>query len=817
MFFFKYICYNLYDMTNNKKKNILIIILVVLCTFFLALANKSLSNGIPLDEVKISKEDKERFAIKVEDSNGDYIDYNGNTWPSIGYIFNEDKSGCTDSRGNKVLNVLFVNNVNIPTIRTKKTVHCYLYYDIDNSAYATILRSNDYTLYNSEANREAGTFYKYSGDESGKRNVIYADHCWQIYRTTKNNSMKMIYNGEPFYDSTLGRYICTDVDRVDITHIGLEPDDSFTFGGTYYFGTGYYYDENAGAYKLSGEVGPYDISSNYNLVKGMYTCGKTTANANCSVNDIRYIFGDGDKRSAFRLETTLFYKTAGKTDYGYLEADESGSISSVGYMFNYEYHMQKYIKRTSFDIRDDNLNYQNYSNYYFGDGIEPDGSLSNPVLGSSLTGYPQSLVGKYTKKSTNSSYKSSYSYYVMGITSDNPSYSYYVEFRDYTEKDSPANIYLFGTGYNVNGDGTITITGAFELSLGDWYQAYSNGDITSNSYLCKPETYTYNSVNHTGICNNVYKSNTFSNIGYDVSYSEVLKFGYTFEERTAQEQQDGMGRYKLVGNNNLTNSLHTTGEYYSNPSILNNSHYTCFNLTGICDDLNYFVYSNDSYDYYISLSPGETMNMILDNIINDINLNSKDSKAKALVDAWYMQNILNKMDSNNNLFSSYLDTKDIFCNNRSIYDYGGWSPAGDLSHDLKFYNPYYSCEDSNGVERVIDEFSVDSGNQDLTYPIALPSYLDYDSLPYGSYEYIQGFWFMEPYSLATYYNYDYKTYQNTMLYDGDPYQQGYDEYYDNDDYDDGGGIRPSLSLNHNVIFSAGDGTMEDPWIAALPN
>ncbi len=112
----------------NKKKKIIVLVLVLLCTIFLGLSYKSLSNGIPLDSVKLSKEDRKRFAIKIEDSNGDYIDYNGDTWPGVGYILNIEESKCTTKNGEVINNILEYSNY-VVKVTTKKSVFCYLYFD----------------------------------------------------------------------------------------------------------------------------------------------------------------------------------------------------------------------------------------------------------------------------------------------------------------------------------------------------------------------------------------------------------------------------------------------------------------------------------------------------------------------------------------------------------------------------------------------------------------------------------------------------------------------------------------------------------------
>ncbi len=814
-------------MSNNRKKNVLIVILVVLCTFFLALSYKSLSNGIPLDSVKLSKEDKERFAIKIEDSNGDYIDYEGNTWPGIGYTFNEDESKCTTKNGEIINNVLQYTN-GVVKVTTKKTVFCYLYFDLVPGALGIVLRSGDYTLYDTEANLPAGTFYRYSGAYDGKRNVIYADTCWQIFRTTKNDSIKMIYNGEPAYDSVNDKYTC-DNSRTNTNHIGYTTTTmpiayvtsingnniQYTGSGTYYFGTGYYYDEISGAYKLSGEVGPYNTYSDFNQIIGMYTCKNTTANADCSLGSIYYITRGSStvNANALVISRGIIYDRIGDSEFDYYVGN---NMASIGYMNNYKGVVNSSIINetvlTSVSLNSSTLN--TWGQYYYGDRTEGDSNLYNSVLGLSITGYPQSWKDKYTLRGFNQSYTNSNSAYIVEVTNDSTPVLYYSIFSNNTTKDSAANKYLFGTGFTSNGDGTVTITGAKEISKKDWLTRYN--EVTSGNYYCEPETYNYDAINDEWTCSSVYSvvsinSKHFSGIKVNV------KYGYSYEERTATEQLDGKGRYKIVGDNNISNSLKMVNDWRISFYLLNNAHYTCFNEDGICDTVNFVVYTSNSTLDYIDIPSGKQIDDVIDEMLNNNSVNTNNSMIKDFADLWYKEHILNKEDINHNYYSSYLDTNEIFCNNRSINDLGGWSQTGDTRSYLYFlgynssYNTRVSCLDKNNIERIVDEFSVDSGNRALLYPIGLPSYSEMYLLSLSNissnvrrspYNVSKSYWLMTP-------SYNTNIAQNYYVSDsGNIPSQSFLASY---------GVRPSLSLNHNVVFNEGTGTMSDPWIASLPN
>ncbi len=112
------------DVKNHK---LLVIIFAILCIDFLAFSNKK--NDVLLDEVKLINGNRgSMFAIKVENDEGEYEDYNGNAWPDSGYQYNATLSNCIDKQGNVLENVLSFNN-GVASLRIKKTVYCYLYFD----------------------------------------------------------------------------------------------------------------------------------------------------------------------------------------------------------------------------------------------------------------------------------------------------------------------------------------------------------------------------------------------------------------------------------------------------------------------------------------------------------------------------------------------------------------------------------------------------------------------------------------------------------------------------------------------------------------
>ncbi len=117
---------------NNKKIMLGIILLAVIltCVFFMPIHRPEIKE---LPKVKIKNETKKKtFAIMLEDNyqDGNYTEYESDTFPTDGYTFNSEKSKCTDTNGNIVKDVLSYDYENkLIKLDTSKTVYCYIYYD----------------------------------------------------------------------------------------------------------------------------------------------------------------------------------------------------------------------------------------------------------------------------------------------------------------------------------------------------------------------------------------------------------------------------------------------------------------------------------------------------------------------------------------------------------------------------------------------------------------------------------------------------------------------------------------------------------------
>ena len=238
-------------------------------------------------------------------------------------------------------------------------------------------------------------------------------------------------------------------------------------------------------------------------------------------------------------------------------------------------------------------------------------------------------------------------------------------------------------------------------------------------------------------------------------------------------------------------------------------HYTC-NLTteeGTCASIRYYYYYNgdyganhDKYYMYVTLTGGDDIQTAIDKMQK----NTNNSTAKNRIDEWYnlnMRSYTNKLE----------DT--IWCNDRGIYQPGGWNASGGVITNVMQYNgvkKYYStrlpsleCDNKN------DAFTVSNnkGNKMLTYPVALIT--DDEIMLAGGQEaannsyYLytgQSYWTLSPWNIWL-----------TSVVAINVSSSG---SFNHTDVRVSFGLRPSVSLRPGTVIDKGTGVGDNPYIVS---
>ena len=185
----------------EKKKfntvNIIFIILVITMISSLFLISHKLSDKeTQLDEVKLVNSNSSKsgmFAIMLQGEDGEYTQSEDSDFPTEGYNYNADKSGCIDSKGVAVKDVLTYTD-NKFSIKTNQSVYCYVYFDKTITVDDLRAKSG-----NGLSTEPVGGMYRYQGTDvdnylclEGKCSAGYDDNMYRIIGITPEGNIKVI-------------------------------------------------------------------------------------------------------------------------------------------------------------------------------------------------------------------------------------------------------------------------------------------------------------------------------------------------------------------------------------------------------------------------------------------------------------------------------------------------------------------------------------------------------------------------------------------------------------------------------------------------
>ena len=663
-----------------------------------------------------------------------------------------------------------------------------------------------------------------------KNNVVFANQCWQMIRTTDTGGVRLMYNGEPTITEVDGKtqYDCS-TSRPG--HIGsIRTTQSLS--GSYYYGDGYTtsVSGNTTTYTLTNAtqvtINTSNASTEIPLIaqNQPYTCRSTSATGTCTT---LYKVDSQSSGVTANVYASTYRDAIGTSAFN----SNYNSVVDVGYMYNSRYavsntSMSKSVTMLG-SVTLSSSNLTTYGNYYFGDSYSLSGNnhvLSNAVKGNTITDYPTSWVGMYQCNSSSSS-SCTTAYYIAAIDTSgtNPIIYRATLASGKTETDSTYK-YLFGDGFKDNGDGTFSLTGTIEeVAQKDWNTKYSS---MTNKFVCLPGYYTYDSNTGENTCYDTRVTNKVDAIGYvtattitNFSYRPVYKYGFGIESSgsnyklAANGSEEGTLQYIYNWSSTSNSSCFTNSNSISDCGYktLSKSHYTCFNLSGECSTYYYINYTSNSGAYSAPITGGKYVSTDLtdkNNILylalyqNDENgkVNNTNSTIKGNIDTWYQNTLLTDYDK-------YIDDT-IYCNNRTITNFGGWNPNGgttDSNYSLYFKEnsiPTDVAQVDLSCPNTTDKFSKSNEAARLTYKVGLMSVPELNLLHQAnartsSYYY----WLASPsYFSSNAYGHDVST------------NGGWYSYIVNYAY----GVRPAVSLVSGMEYlSGGDGSMTNPYIVDL--
>lgn len=647
------------------------------------------------------------------------------------------------------------------TVHEKTTLYKVLQKEAEKGTYARkYTGEHQDSMDKSKSNKNIYYYHAYNDDEANaildKNNVIFAGQCWQMIRTTDTGGVKMLYNGEV----EDGKCLSTRGN-----HVGYVSGTKQSMDTTYYYGTSYKYDTATKSFSLSGTISTGTIKT------GQYTCKSTSQAGTCTT--LYYVdrLYSGTTYYILSLDSNSAYSQFGTLQFSYTGLYE-GFLDSLGYMYN-----TTYPNKSRSYKEDEELDYYPLSdtNYWYADSVTYDStndtySLNKPYQVSSTTDYSK-LVGKYTFLDNNKTNISSSVYYIAGVEEKD---IYYKELSK--GQTTVTDTYTYGDSYTDNGDGTYTINNPTTIEFKDYYKECVN---MNEKYICKNAT-----------------NNTCSDLWYAVSYNFNINSNYvsikdSFVYGNSFTYENG--KYKLKDTKEINDV-----DLYTDNTLINNHHYTCWNRTGECSTLSYVYYYYDDYGekFYLELTNGKSIEDALEEMLTADDVNTYNSLIKSGIEAWFEHNILE--------YSDYLEDT-IFCNNRSIADKGAWNPnGGNIKSHLKFSGYNYLEKYDFSCPNITDKFSTVNEKARLKYKVGLLSMTENDLSQLGvllKSTNIQSYWLISPGSFYI---------SNAIFPNGNiVYPDGLSGITNiSEEY----GVRPSVSLLPGTEYISGEGSMQNPYI-----
>ena len=535
----------------------------------------------------------------------------------------------------------------------RKGVYAKKYTDAHLDSIDTSLSTKDIYYWHASNSTNANTINEMN-------NVIFADHCWQMFRTTDTGGVKLIYNGEAVNQQCLSSRG---------THIGFSNTTTTTLSTDYYYSSQYYYDETNSTFGLKGIIDKGEIKEGY------FTCKSTNAFDTCANLYMVVRLSSGNSYTVAPVRNNSPYSMYGKGYYN----EVYNSLAHLGYMYNTIYP-KKYFRPLKKTIYDDVYMY-GPSNYYYGDGVTyNDGmyTLTNPFL-STWNNIINSASGYYTCRTSGSTSCASV-YYIVGGT-----YAYGYKMTDGHMLNDYDNNIVLGQSIVDNGNGTYTISGdTITIKKSDWFNDHSN---YVNYYLCEDGS---------SLCAEPRYITETDTISYDYYTVAPQLFGNSFSYNN--------GKYTLSTDKGSVWKL----DENEAKTFIENHHYTCFNDNGECSTIYYVYYMFYDGDLaYIELNDGKSVEDALNEMLYNDDVNNYSSAIKIKSEAWYRQFLMP--------YSDYLEDF-VFCSGRTedTSHSNGWHPNGGvLTWSFDFNDYGLNCLNDT------DRYSINNSKAKLDYPIGL--------------------------------------------------------------------------------------------------
>ena len=386
--------------------------------------------------------------------------------------------------------------------------------ELSNSLYSNIAKrynaGDTYVkLYNGSDYGDTTTYKKniyYFNGAVENNNVLFADKCWKMVRTTDTGGVKIVYNGVPKY--TVSTEPINQDEYINVANDATYP---YTFDSTNKTWTSTNHtDGKTGtitfsvnedgdyylSYSVSSESG-YDKAyfyKNDNIVGSDYYSGTVSGSISLTgltTSDVIIVKYTKDNSSSGGSDNVVF--SIGKAVGDVIKScNNTGTDSQigtswfnssqvspayVGYMYNenkvYTYSSKAMVNNTYFSgtkAYADAVTYDSSTNKY---------TLTSATTLSVTSSNINTLVGKYTCNSSSTTETCTNVYYIVGY---NGYYIYYYSLSsgDVDGTDNGSD-YVFGSSFTYT-NGTYTLTNTTTINTDTWSANKTN--VNTHHYTC---------------------------------------------------------------------------------------------------------------------------------------------------------------------------------------------------------------------------------------------------------------------------------------------------------------------------------------------
>lgn len=685
-----------------------------------------------------------------------------------------------------------------------------------------------------------------------KNNVLFANKCWQMIRTTDTGGVKLLFNGDPETSTVNGKTIYNCGDTRNLYQVGGILSEQ-NLNGTYKYAKNY-------TATTSGTTTTFTLVDDPNDPDDCKTITINASNAQSVIEDIIENYPYTCKNAGGTCQNTYFYKLdsyisgtsanvfastyrdrIGWTKY----SDQSDSPAYVGYMYGdvYSYGTFEALLdedfTTSVDLNTTNVTlgtgYYYADSYDYGETTANTYTLTRPTQITSSTNY-STLVGKYI---INGATSGSSINYVIGIGENNSAYV-----KTLSNGDIDVSIKL-SDSITDNGNGTYTLDSPITtIELKNWYTDYasyigkytcgdSNTTCSSPKFIGKTTSTTYGYIDESqtitlsksrsglDLTNHITISTKDYFNGYNTTYKDYV---YTCGNNDTTCTKTNLRYitaknstgYKYATNHNFGASVIYEDNKYKlqnvegleatdNYTTLSTHHYTCVDLgEDECTSVAYVYYyvgnAGNGLMYYVVLNDSNVtdINTAMSNMFTK---NTTNSNVKNKVDAWYEKEL------KNTVYEPLLDDT-IYCSDRSFRTIGsytlaksGWNPNGGSVSQYLYFKEANISKDLD-CENITDSFSVSNNAAKLTYKIGLLTAPEANLLNQTSARLTPHyFWLASPSSYID------SVARMRYVYSDGTIGGGYATYTI--------GVRPVISLIAGTEYTKGDGSMTNPYIVRM--